>query len=129
MDCRQVLQVLMLLLGFKVSFGLNITSHGSLSVGSNFSLYCDIPSFKNISASWYRNETMLTDCSIHICTITIDRNFSFTWNMTGISVCINPLEITENNVIWKCVTSSGKTANFTIILALPTTPPTGPVSG
>lgn len=96
--------------------GLNITSHGSRSVDSNFSLYCDIPSFKNISASWYRNETKKTDCSIHFCTITIDGNFSFTWNRTGISVRINPLEITENNVIWKCVTSSGKTANFTIIL-------------
>ncbi|XP_071174570.1 uncharacterized protein [Mytilus edulis] len=128
MNFRQVLQVLMLLLGLKVSFGqINITTHGSLSVGSNFSLYCNIPTFTSdsLSASWYRNETWLTDCSNGVCIIKINGNFSFTWNATGISVLISPLQITENNVIWKCVTNSGKEANFTIILPLPSTPSPG----
>lgn len=97
---------------------INITTHGSLSVGSNFSLYCNIPTFASdkLSASWYRNETWLTECSNGVCIITINGNFSFTWNETWISVLISPLQITENNVIWKCVTNSGKEANFTIIL-------------
>lgn len=132
MNFRQVQQVLLLLLEFKVLFGLvNITSHGSLSVGSSLSLYCDLPSFNSSSGSWYRNETFLTLCSnLGFCTVKSEGNYSFTANSSGISVRINPLEITENGVTWKCVTS-GEEAYFEIMLPLPSTPSKGnqPVSG
>ncbi|XP_063440185.1 uncharacterized protein LOC134721265 [Mytilus trossulus] len=129
-----VQQALLLLLEFKVIFGqINITSYGSLAVGSNLSLYCNIPSFNSSSASgsWYRNETFSTLCNnADFCTIKRDGNYSFTANSTGMSVQISPLEITENGVIWKCVIS-GEEAYFEIILQSPSPPPKGnqPVSG
>lgn len=98
------------------NLGLNIKSHGSLAVGSNLSLYCDIPSFNSSSASWYRNETFSTLCNnVGFCTIKTDGNYSFESNSTGMSVQISPLEISENGVIWKCVIS-GEEAYFEIIL-------------
>lgn len=97
---------------------IDITSDGSLAVGSNLSLYCDTPSFNSssTSGSWYRNEKLSTLCNnAGFCTIKTDGNYSFTANSTGMSVHISPLEITENGVIWKCVISREE-AYFEIIL-------------